>query len=247
MPTSLFQYEMLPTTWFYLSSLMIVAVFFRFNRVFSVRNLDILALILLTPGLVYVAMGSAPQGYVWLTVLGALIFVRLVLDAALRRRPLLEPNLNAAGLTFSCVAASAFIVPNLFVNRGDFSESPRAWRLEQILTAADENDEDAVEIEERPGFRPFLRATEATNRFFAPSPEAWERAASNSAVEAADGVYFFGTPIRGGARERADGEKTSRALRAMRWAAGRGGENEFAVDAVKPDDAANFAGAPTVP
>ncbi len=248
MPTSLFQYEMLPTTWFYLSSLMIVAVFFRFNRVFSVRNLDILALILLAPGLVYVAMGSAPQGYVWLTALGALIFARLTLDSALRRRPLLEPNLNAAGLTFSCVAASAFIAPNLFVNRGDFSASPRAWRLEQILTAADESDEDAVKIEERPGFRPFLRATEATNRFFAPSPEAWERAASNSAVEAADGVYFFGTSIRGGdRRERSDDEKASRALRAMRWAAGRGGENEFATDAAKTDDAANFVGAPTVP
>lgn len=249
MPTSLFQYEMLPTTWFYLSSLMIVAVFFRFNRVFSLRNLDVLALILLTPGLVYVAMGSAPQGYLWTSALGALIFARLALDSALRRRPLLEPNLNAAGLTFSCVAASAFIVPNLFVNRGDFSESPRAWRLEQILTAADENDEDAVEIEERPGYRPFLRATAATNRFFAPSPEAWARAASSSAVEAAGGAYFFGTPIRGsGAAARSrDGEKTSRALRAMRWAAGRGGENEFAVDAFKDVDETNFSGAPTVP
>lgn len=233
MPTSLFQYEMLPTTWFYLSSLMIVAVFFRFNRVFSVRNLDILTLILLTPGLIYVAMGSAPQGYLWLAAIGAFGFSRLVFDSLLRRRPMLEPNLNVAGLTFACVAASAFIVPNLWLNRGDFSESPRAWRLEQILTAADANDENAVKVEERPGFRPFLRAAEKTNRFFAPSDEAWIRAASRSATEttnAESSLYFFGTSIRvdGATKRSDDGERESRAMRAMRWAAGRGGENKFA-------------------
>lgn len=257
MPTSLFQYEMLPTTWFYLSSLMIVAVFFRFNRVFSVRNLDILTLILLTPGLIYVAMGSAPQGYLWLAAIGAFGFSRLVFDSLLRRRPLLEPNLNVAGLTFACVAATAFIVPNLWVNRGDFSESPRAWRLEQILTAADANDENAVKIEERPGFRPFLRATERTNRFFAPSNEAWIRAATSSATEAtnaASEVYFFGRPIRvdGVAERSADGERTSRAIRAMRWAAGRGGENEFANDAAargvdERNASTEFVGAPIAP
>ena len=257
MPTSLFQYEMLPTTWFYLSSLMIVAVFFRFNRVFSVRNLDILTLILLTPGLIYVAMGSAPQGYLWLAAIGAFGFSRLVFDSLLRRRPMLEPNLNVAGLTFACVAASAFIVPNLWLNRGDFSESPRAWRLEQILTAADANDENAVKAEERPGFRPFLRASEKTNRFFAPSDEAWIRAASSSATETTNAesiLYFFGTTIRvdGAPKRSDDGERASRAMRAMRWAAGRGGENEFApVDVADSEENAapktEFVGASVAP
>ncbi len=256
MPTTLFQYEMLPTTWFYLSSLMIVAVFFRFNRVFSVRNLDILTLIFLTPGLIYVAMGSAPQGYLWLALIGAFGFARLVLDSLLRRRPMLEPNLNVAGLTFACVAASAFIVPNLWLNRGDFSESPRAWRLEQILTAADANDENAVKVEERPGFRPFLRATEKTNRFFAPSTEAWIRAALSSATETTNAestLYFFGTAIRvDAAPKRSDDEKASRAMRAMRWAAGRGGENEFASVDVSSDEenaagTTEFVGASVAP
>lgn len=257
MPTSLFQYEMLPTTWFYLSSLMIVAVFFRFNRVFSVRNLDILTMIFLTPGLIYIAMGSAPQGYLWLALIGAFGFSRLVFDSLLRRRPMLEPNLNVAGLTFACVAASAFIVPNLWLNRGDFSESPRAWRLEQILTAADANDENAVKVEERPGFRPFLRAAEKTNRFFAPSAEAWIRAASSSATETTNAestLYFFGTAIRvdGAPKRSDDGEKASRAIRAMRWAAGRGGENEFAPvgvpgDAEKAVPSTEFVGASVAP
>ncbi len=257
MPTSLFQYEMLPTTWFYLSSLMIVAVFFRFNRVFSVRNLDILTMIFLTPGLIYIAMGSAPQGYLWLALIGAFGFLRLVFDSLLRRRPMLEPNLNVAGLTFACVAASAFIVPNLWLNRGDFAESPRAWRLEQILTAADANDENAVKVEERPGFRPFLRAAERTNRFFAPSTEAWIRAASSSATETTNAestLYFFGTAIRvdGAPKRSDDGEKASRAIRAMRWAAGRGGENEFAPvgvsgDAEKAVPSTEFVGASVAP
>ncbi len=48
----LFQYvQVAPSTWVYLSSLMLIALFFKFNRVWSVRNLDLILLILLAPGL----------------------------------------------------------------------------------------------------------------------------------------------------------------------------------------------------
>ena len=40
-----------PATWFYLSLLLAVALFFKFSRVLSVRNWDILTLFLLVPGL----------------------------------------------------------------------------------------------------------------------------------------------------------------------------------------------------
>ena len=54
----LFQYEQIElSTWFYLSSLLLIAFFFKFNRVLSVRNLDLLLLILLTPGLLLVNAG----------------------------------------------------------------------------------------------------------------------------------------------------------------------------------------------
>lgn len=43
------------TTWFYLSTLLAVAVFFRFNRFFCVRNLDLITLCLLVPGLLATA------------------------------------------------------------------------------------------------------------------------------------------------------------------------------------------------
>ena len=51
----LFQYYKIhPTTWVYVSSLLIIAVFFKFNRFWSVRNLDLVLLILLAPGLLMV-------------------------------------------------------------------------------------------------------------------------------------------------------------------------------------------------
>src|SRR6185295_8468057 len=54
----LFQYEKVnPISWAYLSSLLMIALFFKFNRFWSVRNLDLILLILLAPGLLVVQAG----------------------------------------------------------------------------------------------------------------------------------------------------------------------------------------------
>ncbi len=54
----LFQYEKVnPISWAYLSSLLMIALFFKFNRFWSVRNLDLILLILLAPGLLIVQAG----------------------------------------------------------------------------------------------------------------------------------------------------------------------------------------------
>ena len=45
------------TTWAYLSSLLLVALFFKFNRFWSVRNLDLLLIVLLAPGLLMIDSG----------------------------------------------------------------------------------------------------------------------------------------------------------------------------------------------
>jgi hypothetical protein len=51
----LFHYRKVdPTTWVYLSSLLTISLFFKFNRFWSVRNLDLALLILLAPGLLMV-------------------------------------------------------------------------------------------------------------------------------------------------------------------------------------------------
>lgn len=46
-----------PTTWAYLSSFLLLALFFKFNRFWSVRNLDLLLIILLAPGLLLIDAG----------------------------------------------------------------------------------------------------------------------------------------------------------------------------------------------
>lgn len=58
----LFHYEKIaPTTWVYLSSLLVIGLFFKFGRVWSVRNLDLVLLIVLAPGVLLVSEGQIIQ------------------------------------------------------------------------------------------------------------------------------------------------------------------------------------------
>jgi hypothetical protein len=61
-PVSIFLDFNLPnaTTWFYFSFLLAVALFFKFSRLLSMRNLDVVMIFLLVPGLL-VVQGSRPQ------------------------------------------------------------------------------------------------------------------------------------------------------------------------------------------
>lgn len=61
-----------PTTWAYLSSLLMLAVYFKFNRVWSVRNLDLLLVILLAPGLLLVHFGATGRDAVRRSLLDTL-------------------------------------------------------------------------------------------------------------------------------------------------------------------------------
>ena len=54
-----FAFEQIPVTnWAYLSSLLLLVVFFKFNRFWSVRNFDLLLIILIAPGVLLIARGS---------------------------------------------------------------------------------------------------------------------------------------------------------------------------------------------
>src|SRR5262245_8961439 len=88
-----------PTTWFYFSGLLAVALFFKFSRVFSVRNLDVLTLYLFAPGLLLLMEPhNAFWGYVWLICASAFFLVRCLADLTLVRRPALASNLDLSGL-----------------------------------------------------------------------------------------------------------------------------------------------------
>jgi hypothetical protein len=101
-------YDVNNATWFYLSLLLIVAVYFRFGRFFTLRNLDLALLLSMSPGVLLVQSGYQ-AGYAWLFVSSGILLLRLCGDAFFIRRPRLEQNLNAQGLTFLCVAAFAFL------------------------------------------------------------------------------------------------------------------------------------------
>lgn len=125
-----FHYLPVPTTtWVYLSSLLAVALYFKFSRLWSVRNLDLLLLILMAPGLLLVEYGRGAgsatpaaadveyMGYIWLFVTSGLFLVRLLTDPLMVRRPLLEPNLSVGGQTFLGASLLIFLMANVLTSR----------------------------------------------------------------------------------------------------------------------------------
>src|SRR5438105_3420353 len=91
-----------PEIWLFLTLLSCLTLFFKFGRFWSVRNLDLLLLFALAPGMMVLVGNGAAQpriAFVWLFIGSALWLTRCLIDLGLTRRPLLEPNLNIAGLT----------------------------------------------------------------------------------------------------------------------------------------------------
>ena len=63
--TEVFRYEVIPSTsWFYLSTILMVSIYFKFNRFISIRNLDILMLALLAPGILIVQHSANARQFV---------------------------------------------------------------------------------------------------------------------------------------------------------------------------------------
>jgi hypothetical protein len=57
----IYYHKVNPTTWAYLSSLLMIGLYFKFSRFWSVRNLDLILLILLAPGLLFVHYGQTTR------------------------------------------------------------------------------------------------------------------------------------------------------------------------------------------
>ena len=90
-----------PEVWLFLSLLSCVTLFFKFSRFWSVRNLDLLLLFVLAPGMMLLVGKGDHQSwhaYIWLFIGSGFWLIRCCADLGLARRPLLEPNLNASGL-----------------------------------------------------------------------------------------------------------------------------------------------------
>jgi hypothetical protein len=99
-------------TWFYFSALLAVALFFKFSRVLSMRNWDVLTLFALTPGFLLLSDGPGARywGYVWLLAASGYFLARCLVDLTLVRRPALAPNLGLGGLAWMGGALFAGLV-----------------------------------------------------------------------------------------------------------------------------------------
>ena len=151
----LFDYHKVhPTTWVYLSSLLTIGLFFKFSRVLSVRNVDLLGLISFAPGLLMIDYGLLnadagveQAGYVWLFATSGLFMLRLLSDPLMVRRPLLEPNLSVGGMTFLGLSMLVFLMANVVNSEMTPDDLAGAKGAEQV----------------RGGFRP-LPTTKASSR-----------------------------------------------------------------------------------
>lgn len=108
-------YVVSEATWFYHSLILIVAVFFRFSRVWTLRNLDLALLLSISPGILILSheqMTQSPSvlGKTWLLTVTVLLLIRLVTDSLWIRRPKIDANLSAHGMTFLCLAAFGFLL-----------------------------------------------------------------------------------------------------------------------------------------
>jgi hypothetical protein len=174
----LFQYYGVnPTSWFYLSSLLSIALFFKFNRVLSVRNLDLLLIILLAPGLLAVEFGlrrasgdALGIGFLWLFAVSALFLVRMLFDSTMVRRPMLEPNLTAGGLVFLGGALLVFLLANVITRRPQAEDVATAATAERLGAGEASIDKDRL-AKQGPGYPLlFLLPQIPTQRLFAPDP-----------------------------------------------------------------------------
>ncbi|XZE32768.1 hypothetical protein SH501x_003527 [Pirellulaceae bacterium SH501] len=171
-----------PPTWVFLSTFLAIGLFLMFHRFWSLRNLDIVLILLFTPGLMMVFEGSkqipqipadvsnkelardvadpggsaamAPHseadkdlaalpadgpnaaerafqatlqsptllyfGYLWLIIVASLLVVRLLLDTAIVRRPMLDPNLSSGGMLFLGTSMLVYLLVNVAVSQPSY-------------------------------------------------------------------------------------------------------------------------------
>ncbi|MGH7200684.1 MAG: hypothetical protein ACREJB_08780, partial [Planctomycetaceae bacterium] len=129
-------YDLGSATWFYLSLLLIVAVYFRFTRFWSLRNLDLALLLSLSPGLLFEE--TRPHVcYSWMFLVSGLVLLRLFCDGLFTRRPRLEQNLNVPGLAFLGVAALAFLITLAVASRPDDATMQTVRRADHLLHLRD--------------------------------------------------------------------------------------------------------------
>lgn len=158
--------------WLFYAALLVLAVFFRFSRLISVRNLDLLLILAISTTLILTAtwpstadvstqsvaseaVGSLSRySPTILLGLSVMLIIRLIFDESLTRRPRLEQNLNQQGMTFLCVPAFVILMTSVFVvdppgGNVDAVESGKALLERQAIgeTEADDDEQQPAPTE----------------------------------------------------------------------------------------------------
>jgi hypothetical protein len=175
----LYEYQINATTWVYLSSLIIISVYFKFRRLWSIRNLDLLGLIAFAPGLLLVTHDKVTPalerfGYVWLFCVGAIYLVRLLLDSMMVRRPMLEPNLSASGLAFAGATMLVFLIGNIVTPRATTSDYEGAQWMDRLFARQDSPEIRKYLKEHGPGYPLFFIFSTFSKQTVVPGEQADE-------------------------------------------------------------------------
>jgi hypothetical protein len=184
----LFEYQMNSTTWVYLSSLIMIAVYFRFRRFWSVRNVDLIALGAFAPGLLLVSHALQQEspdlrqyldhlGYLWLFGVGTFFLFRLLVDPLMVRRPMLEPNLSASGLTFAGAAMFVFLIANVVTPKATESDLEGGRWMDKLLARQEPPEIQKYLSEHGPGYPLFFVFSSFSDKpALGKPPEEYQRA-----------------------------------------------------------------------
>jgi len=168
----LFEYQMHPSTWVYVSALIVIGIYFKFHRFWSVRNLDLVALLAFSPGLLLVSHGQEQFGYLWLFSVSGFFLVRLLLDPVMVRRPLLQPNLSVSGLTFTGIELLVFLVANVITEKVPRSDIDGVKQAEHITVMQEMPLEKRARSVHGPGYPLFYLFAGFANEALVPADKA---------------------------------------------------------------------------
>lgn len=136
MQSILHGYEVNHPTWFYLSLLLILAVYYRFGRIWSLRNFDLILMLSIAPALLY-AQDSPGNGSLCLLIVTLGLLGRTLFDACFTRRPKLPQNMTPAGMAFLCISAMAFLGTKVLTEPPPANEVREVERAQHLVQRND--------------------------------------------------------------------------------------------------------------
>ena len=127
-------YDVNKPTWLYLSCILSFTLYFRFARLFSLRNLDLLLLLSISPAIMFIILSpKLLMGQIWLIVSTSLVMIRVFFDPYMVRRPKIEPNLNPSAMMFLGICAFVFIAVQAINGPTSATTAAAVREAEQIL------------------------------------------------------------------------------------------------------------------